>query len=214
MESNLSEFIEFVADHALLAYLTIFMAALLEAVPVLGSFIPGSTVILALAALVPSGNLKLVPVLAAAIVGALVGDGAAFWIGYRAKRGILESWPLSHYPGVIAESEHFFHRHGTLAVFFARFVPPIRAFVPIVAGALSMAPSRFYSVNFIAIVLWAPVIILPGVLAGSAAEQWGARAKHYGLPLVAGLIIIGVASWAFFHWRKKRKTAGANTTSA
>src|SRR6266481_1857714 len=86
--------------------------------------------------------------------GALLGDGTAFWIGHRTKREILNSWPMSKYPRVVAQSEAFFRRWGALAVFFARFVPPIRAFVPITAGALGMPPVRFYAVNIPAILLW------------------------------------------------------------
>ena len=103
-----------------------------------GSVIPGSTVILALSALVPGGELRFEGVLAAAIAGALIGDGTAFWLGHRSQREILAAWPLSNHPKLIEESEAFFHRWGVLAVFFARFVPPIRAFVPITAGSLGM----------------------------------------------------------------------------
>src|ERR1700733_12049883 len=129
--SLIDPLIGFVSAHAWLAYLTLFLAALLEAVPIVGSVIPGSTMILALSALVPGGELKLEWVLAAAIAGALLGDGSAFWIGHRSQREILTAWPLRNYPGLIAQSEAFFHRWGALAVFFARFVPPIRAFVPL-----------------------------------------------------------------------------------
>ena len=58
-------------------------------------------------------------------------------------------------------------------MFFARFLPPIRAFVPITAGALDMPPLRFYAVNIPAILLWAPAHVLPGVLAVSALHQYG-----------------------------------------
>src|SRR3954471_14615209 len=81
--SFLDPLITFVSAHAWLAYLTLFLAALLEAVPVVGSLVPGSTIILALSALVPGGELKLWGVLAAAITGAMVGDGTAFWVGHR-----------------------------------------------------------------------------------------------------------------------------------
>jgi membrane-associated protein len=54
--SFLDPLIAFVSAHAGLAYLTLFLAALLEAVPVVGSVIPGSTIILALSALVPSAK--------------------------------------------------------------------------------------------------------------------------------------------------------------
>ena len=120
----------------------------------LGSVIPGSTIILALSALVPGGELDIVGVFAAAIAGAALGDGTAFWIGHRSQREILSAWPMSRYPNVIAQSEAFFHRYGTLAVFFARFVAPIRAFVPVTAGALGMPPQRFYAINIAAIVFW------------------------------------------------------------
>src|SRR3954468_2452987 len=115
--SFIDPLIAFVSAHAVLAYLTLFLAALLEAVPVVGSVIPGSTIILALSALVPGGELQLQWVLAAAVAGALLGDGSAFWIGHRAKRRILGAWPMSHYPRVVARSEAFFHRWGALAVF-------------------------------------------------------------------------------------------------
>uniref|UniRef100_UPI0038F81593 DedA family protein n=2 Tax=Bacteria TaxID=2 RepID=UPI0038F81593 len=83
----------------------------------------------------------------AAACGAMLGDGTAYLIGYRSQREILSAWPLSNYPRVVAQSEAFFNRWGVLAVFFARFVPPIRAFVPITAGALDMPPARFYAIN-------------------------------------------------------------------
>jgi membrane protein DedA with SNARE-associated domain len=210
--SSIDTLIAFVSAHAWLAYLTIFLAALLEAVPVVGSVIPGSTIILALSALVPGGELRLELVLAAAIGGAMIGDGTAFWTGHLAQRQILGTWPMVNYPRVIAQSEAFFHRWGALAVFFARFVPPIRAFVPITAGALGMPPLRFYAVNIPAILLWAPVHVLPGVLAVSALEQYGGfagvggSAKHYWMPLVIGsALIIALAVWTI----RRRNGGGA-----
>jgi membrane-associated protein len=200
--SFLDPLIAFVSAHAGLAYLTLFLAALLEAVPVVGSVIPGSTIILALSALVPGGELRLEWVLAAAVAGALLGDGSAFGIGHRTQREILNAWPLSKYPGVIARSEAFFNRWGALAVFFARFVPPIRAFVPITAGALGMPPMRFFAANVPAILLWAPAHVLPGVLAVSALHEYaglphhGAVAKHYWmLAVIVGASIIGLVTW-------------------
>ena len=206
--SFLDPLIAFVSAHAWLAYFTLFLAALLEAVPVVGAVVPGSTIILALSALVPGGELQLEPVLAAAIAGALLGDGSAFWIGHRAQREILSSWPLSTYPRLVAQSEALFHRWGTLAVFFARFLPPIRAFVPVTAGALDMSPLRFFAVNIPAILLWAPAHVLPGVLAISALHEYVGVSRHtgvgthYWMLTVAGAAIIGaVAIWAIRRWR-------------
>jgi membrane protein DedA with SNARE-associated domain len=151
---------------------------------------------------VPGGELRLEWVLAAAITGALIGDGSAFWIGHRSQREILSVWPMTHYPRVVAQSEAFFHRWGALAVFFARFVPPIRAFVPITAGALGMPPPRFYLVNIPAILLWAPAHVLPGVLAVAALRQYAemshhaALARHYWiLSVLGGALIVALAAW-------------------
>jgi membrane protein DedA with SNARE-associated domain len=200
--SLIDPLIAFVSAHAWLAYLTLFLAALLEAVPVVGSVIPGSTIILALSALVPGGELALVPVLTSAIAGAIIGDGSAFWIGHRSQREILSAWPLSNYPNVVAQSEAFFHRWGTLAVFFARFVPPIRAFVPVTAGALGMTPPRFYAVNIPAILLWAPAHVLPGVLAVSALHKYAGHTHHAGLgkhywmlSVIGAALIVALAVW-------------------
>ena len=214
MTSTIDQLIAFVSAHAWLAYLTLFLAALLEAVPVIGSVIPGSTIILALSALIPGGELRLEWVLAAAAAGALLGDGSAFWLGHRAQREILSSWPLSRYPGLVAQSEAFFHRWGALAVFLGRFVPPIRAFVPITAGALAMPPLRFFAVNIPAILLWAPAHVLPGVLAITALHQYAGVPRHTGagrhywiLAVIGGTLIVALVTWAM-----RRRRGGIEPT--
>lgn len=215
MASLIDPLIAFVAANPWLAYLTLLLAALLEAVPVVGSVVPGSTIILALSALIPSGDLRLEWVLLAAITGALLGDGSAFWIGHRAQREILGAWPMSNYPRLVAQSEAFFHRWGTLAVFFARFVPPIRAFVPMTAGALGMAPLRFYAVNVPAILLWAPAHVLPGVLAVSALHEYAGLPHHAGLArhywmlaVIGGALLVALGTWSI-----RRRHGGMEPTA-
>jgi membrane protein DedA with SNARE-associated domain len=214
--SYLDSLIAFVSAHAWLAYLTLFLAALLEAVPVVGSLVPGSTIILALSGLVPGGELMLWAVLAAAIAGAVIGDGSAFWIGHRSQREILNVWPLTNYPGVMARSEAFFHSRGWLAVFFARFVAPIRAFVPVTAGALGMPPPHFYAVNIPAILLWALAHVLPGVLAISAFHQYFGLPHHHGtgkhlwmLAVLGGALMVAIAIWAI----RRRRGGGVIETA-
>jgi membrane-associated protein len=211
--SFLDPLIAFVSAHAWLAYLTLFLAAFLEAVPVVGAVIPGSTAILALSALVPGGELRLEGVLAAAIAGALLGDGLAFWIGHRSQREILGTWPLANYPKLIAESEAFFNKWGALAVFFARFVPPIRAFVPITAGSLGMAPWKFYSVNVCAILLWAVAHVAPGVVAVSMLHQYAGLPHHehagkrlWMVAAAFGAVILGAVIWTIRRRHGRRVT--------
>jgi len=208
--SFLDPLIAFVSAHAWLAYLTLFLAALLEAVPVVGALVPGSTIILALSALVPGGELNLWGVLASAITGALLGDGTAYLAGHRSQREILNVWPLTNYPGVVAQSEAFFNRWGALAVFFARFVPPIRAFVPITAGALGMPPMKFYGVNIPAILVWALAHVLPGVLAITALHEYAGLPRHHGIGKHLWMLAVlgGAAVVAFGVWTIRRRNGG------
>jgi membrane-associated protein len=174
----------------------LFLAALLEAVPILGSFIPGSTIILSLSALIATGDLNLPAVLGATVTGAAIGDGAAYWLGHRHPDGIRRMWPLSRYPEIVSRSEAFFQKYGAPSVFFARFLPPVRAFVPVTAGALGMPPRRFYSIDLLAIACWAPAHIVPGMLAGTAYRHAGAAAEQLAIPVAAGALAIALLVWA------------------
>jgi membrane protein DedA with SNARE-associated domain len=174
----------------------LFLAALLEAVPMLGSFIPGSTIILSLSALIATGDLNLPAVLSATIAGAVVGDGTAYWFGHRHPDGIRQLWPLSRYPEIVRRSEAFFQKYGGQSVFLARFLPPVRAFVPVTAGALGMPPRRFYSINLLAIACWAPAHVVPGMLAGTAYRHAGAVAEQLAIPVAAGALAIALLIWA------------------
>jgi membrane protein DedA with SNARE-associated domain len=192
--------IHYVSGHPGLAYGTLFLAALLEAVPVIGSFIPGSTIILSLSALIATGDLGLAPVLASTICGALLGDGAAFWLGHLNQGKLDRVWPLNRYPELLRQSEAVFVKYDRAAVIAARFLPPVRAFVPAVAGALGMAPRQFYPYSVLAIALWAPAHVLPGYLAGTAYHRAGAVAGHLVLPVIAGVVAIALVVWAYRRW--------------
>ena len=106
-----------------------------------GSVIPGSTVILALSALVPGGELRWTGSSAAAVAGAMLGDGLAFWTGHLAQRKILGAWPIAQLSARRGAERGVLRPLGRARGFFARFVPPICAFVPIMAGALGMPPA-------------------------------------------------------------------------
>ena len=216
MAHLLDPLIGFVSAHAGLAYLTLFLAALLEAVPIVGSVVPGTTIILALSALIPGGDLQLQWVLAAAMLGAVLGDGTAFWLGHRSQREILTTWPFSNYPKLVAQSEAFFHRFGTLAIFFARFVAPIRAVVPITAGALDVPPIRFYAVNIPAIVLWACAHVLPGVFAVQLLHRYGGIPHHshiarhtWIMAVLAGTVLVWLILRLLRRRRETQLAAGA-----
>ncbi|WP_256667449.1 bifunctional DedA family/phosphatase PAP2 family protein [Pseudomonas sp. ANT_J28] len=203
MTSLVSSIIEFLTAHPHVAYLSVFLLALSESIPIIGAVVPGTAVILALSALVPSGVLLLWPLLVAATLGAIAGDGLSFWLGHRYHREILGFWPLNRHPELIQSSEAFFERHGAKSVFLARFVPGVRAFIPLLAGMMGMAVSRFYAVNVVSALAWAPSHILPGVLVGATFSILGATAK----PLAILLVVLVAAGWAVLHivrWTLRR----------
>src|SRR4029078_3707105 len=114
---------------------------------------------------------------------------------------ILSAWPMSGYPAVMAQSEAFFRRWGTLAVVVVRLLPPIRAFVPVTAGALGMRPILFFGVNVPAVFAWALAHVLPGVLAISALNEYAGlpshqhTGKHLWMLAVFATAIIAFGVW-------------------
>ncbi len=190
MTPLVTSLIEFLTVNPHVAYLAVFLLALSESIPVIGAVVPGTAVILALSALVPSGALLLWPLLVAATLGAIASDGLSFWLGHRYHREIFGFWPLNRHPELVKSSEAFFERHGAKSVFLARFVPGVRAFIPLLAGIMGMAVGRFYTVNVASALAWATSHILSGVLVGATFSILGAAAKPLGILL---LVLIATA---------------------
>jgi membrane protein DedA with SNARE-associated domain len=155
--SHLYGLIDFIGAHPQFAFVTVLLLALSEAVPVIGTVVPGSTLILAISALATSADVKPWLLLVAAVAGAIAGDGLSFWLGHQYHREILRGWPLNRFPGLIARSAQFIQKHGIASVFLARFTAVVRAFVPLVAGMLRMSSRHFYIANVLSALVWAPI---------------------------------------------------------
>ena len=181
----------FIAANPHLAYAAVLLLALSESLPGIGALVPGSAAIIALSALVPGGTLKLWPLLVAATIGAIIGDGLAFWLGHRYHREILRHWPLDRHPDLVTKGEAFFTRHGDKSVFIARFTPGVRAIVPLFAGMLRMPVPRFYIANVLSALVWAPSHILPGVLIGASLGLFG----HAAEPLAIIIVLLVALAW-------------------
>jgi membrane protein DedA with SNARE-associated domain len=165
---------EFIASHPQYAVWAVFLLAFSEAIPIVGTVVPGSTLVLAISAMAPDAGISPWLLLAAALMGAILGDGTSFWLGQRCHADILARWPLNQFPGFIARSEEFFRRFGGMSVFLARFTAVVRAFVPLIAGILRMPARQFYIANVLSAVVWAPAHVFPGVLLGLLAGLIGA----------------------------------------
>lgn len=183
--------VDFISANPGLAYAAVFVLTFLEAVPFVGVVIPGQGITIAISAFVPSGAIDLVPLLVASTSGAIVGDGVSFWVGRRYQAHILDRWPLNRSPQVIAKSREFFDRHGAKSVFFARFVPWLRAFVPLMAGILGMSVRQFYVGNIASAIVWGPFQVLPGLIIGASLGMFGWAAGR----VIVLLTLVVFAAW-------------------
>lgn len=185
----------FASAHQGLAYGLAFLMAMAEALPLVGTVIPGSVLIVALGALVPGGALALLPLLAAALAGAVSGDGASYWLGHRYREDLIRVWPFRRYPGLIAKGEALFRAGGGKAVFLSRFVQGPRAFVPLAAGILGMRPVRFFATNIASALIWAPSHVLAGALVGGSIALAGAVAGRLAALAILAILLVWFVLW-------------------
>ena len=180
-----------VGEHQLLAYGLVGLLAAAKSLPIVGAVIPGTVIILGIAALVPSGAVAFWPVLLSAIAGAILGDGFAFWLGHHYSDSIGQWRWLERRPQLMVEGRRFFERHGGKSILLARFTPGVRAVVPLVAGLAGMPLARFYIINILSAVLWAVSHVLPAVAVGASITLAGA----VGGRLAMLLIVAGLTLW-------------------
>jgi membrane protein DedA with SNARE-associated domain len=193
MHLDLHFITEFIAHHPQFAVWAVFLLAFSEAVPIIGTVVPGSTLVIAISALATETEINPWLLLAAALGGAILGDGASFWLGQHLHEDVLSRWPLNQFPGFIARSQEFFRRFGGASVFLARFTAVVRAFVPLIAGILRMPARQFYIANVLSALVWAPAHVFPGVVLGLLARLEGVGTRVTLLLAVAATLIgIGI----------------------
>ena len=183
------------ADHRIWAYALAYLLAMAEALPIVGTVVPGSIVIVGLGALIPGGTLDPWLLLAWATLGAITGDGASYWLGRRYHEEISRVWPFRRHPDLIAKGITLFRTHGGKAVFASRFIQGPRAFVPLAAGIVGMPAHRFFAMNILSALIWAPSHILAGALIGGSIALAGAVAGRLAVLLVLAIAFALLAVW-------------------
>jgi membrane protein DedA with SNARE-associated domain len=203
MTAHLSRIIAYVSMHPQYAAAAVFLLAFSEAVPIIGTVVPGSTLIVAVSALAIEAEISPGLLMVAAIMGAIAGDGASFWLGRRCHREILQRWPLNQFPKLIARSEAFFNRYGGASVFLARFTAVVRAFVPLIAGIVRMPARQFYVANILSALVWAPAHVFPGVVFGLLVSLAGARREQIFILAVAAMLLgVGLFRMVRYFYRR------------
>lgn len=105
-----------------------------------------------------------VVILALLVAGAgIVGNTFGYWFGAKSGNYLYNKkdtfWFKKKY---LYQSHDFFEKHGGRAIVFARFLPIIRTFAPIIAGVVKMDRKKFMLYNIISSILWAFTLIFSG----------------------------------------------------
>jgi membrane protein DedA with SNARE-associated domain len=167
-----------------------------ESLAFIGVLIPATTVLIAAGALVGAGVLPFWELWVGGTLGAVMGDAVSYWIGRRLGPGVESMWPFRSRPHWLAAGERVFARWGWAAVFFGRFIGPLRATVPLAAGIMAMRHWTFQVVNIASAVVWIPILVAPGaavswLVAMARGGQWW-QAAGLGVLLVAALVALVV----------------------
>lgn len=191
MEAYLKSLLVYFSAHPEVALVAIFAAAALEALAVIGTVIPGSSIVFVGGVLIGLNALDPWWAAATATAGAILGDGLSYWLGRHYRERIRTLWPIKKYPAWFGRGQTYFSAHGAKSVFFGRFLGPLRAIVPVLAGMAGMPVPQFYCINVASALAWAAAHLLPGVLFGASLQLAGAVSSR----LVAIVLAIALAIW-------------------
>lgn len=195
MDSFVTALFTWIEHHPHVAGLGVALLCFAESLALVGFLLPGAALMFGVGALVGSGVLELWPTLAWSALGAIAGDGVSFWLGKSNHQRIRVMWPFKRYPDLIARSTDFFHRHGAKSIVFARFIGPLRPIVPVVAGMLDMPSRRFYVVNIISGIFWAPVYVIPGMVFAASLGLAAEVATRLAVMIGFVIVLVLVAGW-------------------
>ncbi|ORI19344.1 VTT domain-containing protein [Rhodococcus sp. 1168] len=100
-------------------------------------------------------------------IAAILGDQVGFFIGSKGGTALFKSNDARFFKKkYIDESHAFFEKHGPITIILARFVPIVRTFAPVVAGASKMKYSLFLTYNVVGGILWGAGVTMLGYLLG------------------------------------------------
>ena len=156
--------IEFVRTHEIWAAPIVFGLAFLESFAFLSLLVPATVILFGISGLLGAASVEFWPIYTAGVLGAFVGDWFAFELALYFKEGVARLWPISKHPRLLHNGRLLIERWGLLMVFLGRFFGPLRAAVPLVAGAMGMSRLKFQLANIGSALVWAAGILGPGVV--------------------------------------------------
>src|SRR5687767_11869157 len=133
-----------------------------------GFFLPGDSLLVVAGLFAATGKLNLAVLLSTLFVAAVVGDAVGYYTGARlGPRLFKRQKSLLFRPSHLHKAHAFYEKYGGKTIIIARFVPIVRTFAPIVAGAANMPYKRFALFNIAGGLLWVTSMVLTGYFLGS-----------------------------------------------
>jgi len=169
----------------------------------IGVFLPGDSLLVTAGLFAAKGDFDIVWLNLAVIAAAIAGDATGYWIGNRAGKA-LYSRPNS----LLFRREHliktheFYERHGGKTIIIARFMPIVRTFAPVVAGAAEMTYRRFAAYNVFGGIGWVLSMTLTGYYLGRAVPD-----LEKNIHIVVAVVIFLSLLPAMIAWLRSRGPA-------
>ncbi len=162
--------------------------------------IPSEAIMLFAGFAVSKGELTLFGVVAAGVLGNLVGSLVGYGIGYLGRADLLERNRLFHVSAErLSQTEGWFERYGAATVLFSRMLPIVRTFVSVPAGVARMPLGRFSLLTTLGSIPWVLMLALVGRAVGANWEEWRRHLSYLDYAIVAALI--GGLGW----WLLRRR---------
>jgi len=148
-----------------LAVLGVAAILFIETATILGSFLPGDSLIFILGiALSTTISFPIWLALPIIILSAIAGSQVGFWFGTRVGPALFKkrkrNWFFNE--DTIVRAQKVIDRYGPRAIVLARFIPVLRALVPMLVGMIGMDAKKYLRYNIIGGLLWGGVLLLLG----------------------------------------------------
>jgi membrane protein DedA with SNARE-associated domain len=155
--------------------------------------VPSEAIMLFAGSSVAAGELTLFGVVAAGVLGNLVGSWIAYAVGYYGRIDLLEKNKLIHIsPKHLKWADDWFDRYGDATIFFSRMLPIIRTFISLPAGVAKMPFWRFTVLTLLGCIPWVLMLALVGKSVGENWEEWRDHLHYLDYLVVVGVIALGV----------------------
>ncbi|MBX5483953.1 MAG: VTT domain-containing protein [Myxococcaceae bacterium] len=178
-------------------------------------FLPGDSLLVtaglyaAAGKLTPGGPMAVVYLNLLLIPMAVLGDAVSYLIGARMGPALFKR-PESRYfkPQHLQRAHAFYEKHGGKAIIIARFMPVVRTFVPVVAGAAKMPYRRFAAFNVIGGASWILSMTLIGFLLGQVVPNIGQHIEKVIVVVVLISLSPGIVEYVRGRLNARKQAAG------